>query len=59
MPSAISLADMFAQPNDGLAISMPDPTPMVQDAPARGRPAPEVELARRQALFENVGSFFG
>lgn len=59
MPSAISLADMFAQPNDGPATMLPGPEPMQQAAPARGRPAPEVELARRQALFADVGSFFG
>ena len=58
--SAAALADMFGPP------PMIEPTPFiaapeqpVQRFARRAGPAPEVELARRQALLADVGSFFG
>lgn len=56
-PSAASLADMFAPPDQGLAVAMP-----ARQAPDRRQMAAEreqIEQQRRQALLSDVGSFFG
>lgn len=58
MPSAMTLADMFAGAEPIAAAPVPVAQPAMMPSQI-ARPTPEAEMARRQALLADVGSWFG